>query len=238
MYHGFSRALSKHNWRLVRDSLLQNFLRCVSQFPFDFNILNIIFLTEPPKTSAYFNDIYKLLVSYVGGDKSLIRMNHVTPYGYRVSKFQIVFSRSWLSPRRLFDCWNLSFQIPFVIYFNSNKQIVSPPFDEGPQTLNKYARVIPKYPHEFHLIFLFIFRVAILPLLNKSFRMNGYKELRGFDRLQERHLSMLGYSVIQICYREWNSIHMNLPGAREHFLRNFLKKHKVLVDWIEMRQMQ
>lgn len=74
------------------------------------------------------------------------------------------------------------------------------------------------------------FRVAILPLFNNSFRMNGSKKLRGFDRLQERHLSMLGYTVIQICYREWNSIHMNLPGARENFLRNFLKKYNALTD--------
>lgn len=73
-----------------------------------------------------------------------------------------------------------------------------------------------------------IFRVAILPLFNHSFRFNETKGLRGFDRLQERHLSILGYNVVQICYREWNSIHMNLPGARENFLRSFLSKYNSL----------
>lgn len=68
------------------------------------------FTLDPPRSNAYFSDIYKMLVAYVDGDKSMVRTNHVTPYGYR---------------------------IPFVLYFNSNKQLVPPPFDEGPQTLNK-----------------------------------------------------------------------------------------------------
>ncbi|XP_055311762.1 uncharacterized protein LOC129574190 isoform X2 [Sitodiplosis mosellana] len=134
------------------------------------------------QSSPYFNDIYKMLLSYVGGDQNMIRTNHLTPYGYR---------------------------IPFVIYFNSHKQLVYPPFDEGSQSLNK---------------------VAIIPLLNHSFRLNDTKALRGFNRLQARHLSILGYDVVQICYREWNSIHMNLPGAREIFLRNFLNKYNPLIE--------
>lgn len=56
--------------------LLRIFVECLSF---------LIFLTEPPKSNAYFNEIYKLLVSFVGGDKSMVRKNHVTPYGYRVS---------------------------------------------------------------------------------------------------------------------------------------------------------
>lgn len=55
--------------------------------------------------------------------------------------------------------------------------------------------------------------------------------MRGFNRLQERNLNILGYDVIQICYREWNSIHMNLPGAREDFLRKFLNKYDRLINW-------
>lgn len=72
--------------------------------------------------------------------------------------------------------------------------------------------------------------MAILPLLNCSFRLNDAKGLRGFDRLQERHLSILGYEVVQICYREWNSIHMNLPGARQDFLKSFLNKYNSLLE--------
>lgn len=75
-----------------------------------------------------------------------------------------------------------------------------------------------------------IFRIAILPLSNHSFRLNDTKKIRGFDRLRERHLSILGYDVVQICYREWNSIHMNLPGAREEFLRKFLYKYNTLIN--------
>lgn len=62
-------------------------------FNFFFNIF-IIFPTEPPKSSAYFDDIYKLLVSLVDGDESLIRTNHIAPYGYRVSKSDFIFSPS------------------------------------------------------------------------------------------------------------------------------------------------
>lgn len=75
-----------------------------------------------------------------------------------------------------------------------------------------------------------IFRVAILPLANRSFRLNDKKNVRGFDRLQERHLSILGYDVVQICYREWNSIHMNLPGAREDLLRKYLYRYNTLTN--------
>lgn len=74
------------------------------------------------------------------------------------------------------------------------------------------------------------FRIAILPLLNHSFQWNDTSGLRGFYRLQERHLHILGYNVIQICYREWNSMTMTLPGAREHFLSNFLKKYSSITN--------
>lgn len=75
-----------------------------------------------------------------------------------------------------------------------------------------------------------VHRVAILPLWNKSYCLNKEKRLRGFDRLEERHLAILGYNVIQICYREWNSMHMNLPGARENFLKQFLTKYNKLIE--------
>ncbi|XP_031618149.1 FAST kinase domain-containing protein 1, mitochondrial-like [Contarinia nasturtii] len=149
---------------------------------FQQNFIEAQLVASPPKSNPYTNEIYKMLLSYVGGDKSMIRLNHKTPYGYR---------------------------IPFVVYFNSQRQLVSPPFDEGPQTLNK---------------------VAIIPLPKTPVQFNGRSNKRGIDILQERHLSILGYIVIQICYREWNSIYMDLPGAREEYLQNIFNKYKFLVS--------
>lgn len=45
----------------------------------------------------------------------------------------------------------------------------------------------------------------------------------GEQQLQERHLGILGFNVIQIFYGDWNKMHMNLPGAKETFLRKLLK---------------
>lgn len=41
--------------------------------------------------NVYFNDIYNLLLKSVGGDKSMIRLNHITPYGYRVKNIILLF---------------------------------------------------------------------------------------------------------------------------------------------------
>lgn len=75
-----------------------------------------------------------------------------------------------------------------------------------------------------------MFRVAVLPLQNNAFCLNSEKRLRGLGRLQERHLGILGYNVIQICYREWNSMHMNLPDARKNFLKNHLFNQKFYIE--------
>ncbi|XP_031637712.1 FAST kinase domain-containing protein 1, mitochondrial-like [Contarinia nasturtii] len=149
---------------------------------FQQNFIDAQLAANPPKLTPYMNKIYKMLLSYVGGDKSMIRLNHKTPYGYR---------------------------IPFVIYFNSQRQIVSPPVDEGPQTLDK---------------------VAIIPLPKQPVQFNGTSRKRGFDLLEELHLSMLGYIVIQICHREWNSIHMNFPGVREEYLKSAFNKYNLLLE--------
>lgn len=124
--------------------------------------------------------------------------------------------------------------MPFVIYFNSFKQLVQPPLDEGPQILNKYGFTFiyekKTYFHRFENKNHFVFRVAILPLSESAYCINREPRLRGGLLLQERHLGILGYDVIQVGYREWNSIHMGLPGAREGLLRNFLKKYKLLIE--------
>lgn len=75
-----------------------------------------------------------------------------------------------------------------------------------------------------------IYRVAILPLLEKDYCSNQERRIGGGMLHLERHLSILGYDVIQICHREWNSMHMSLPGARENLLRNFLKKYRLLIE--------
>lgn len=51
---------------------------------------------------------------------------------------------------------------------------------------------------------------------------NEKRWLKGETLLQERHLGILGYKVIQLCYREWNSMYMNLPGAKLNHLKCML----------------
>lgn len=46
------------------------------------------------------------------------------------------------------------FQIPFVLYFNTNKEIVRPPLDKNTQELTKYA---PFSVQEIHSILVFNF---------------------------------------------------------------------------------
>lgn len=43
----------------------------------------IMFLVVP-KNSKFRDDIFEMLLSFIG-DKSLIEIDHITPYGYRVS---------------------------------------------------------------------------------------------------------------------------------------------------------
>lgn len=50
----------------------------------------ILFLSVDIDRNPYFNDIYNLLLKLVGGDKNMIRLNHITPYGYRVIKIIIL----------------------------------------------------------------------------------------------------------------------------------------------------
>lgn len=72
----------------------------------------------------------------------------------------------------------------------------------------------PKLPTNFD-------RFAIIPLEKKSYCYNTNTP-HGEELLQERHLGMLGFNVIQICYGDWNKMHMNLPGAKTNLLRKLL----------------
>lgn len=115
------------------------------------------------------------------------------------------------------------FQIPFVLYFNTNKEIVRPPLDKNTQELTKYAFLsvhLSTCSTCFHFFFIF-HRFAIIPLENRSYTFDT-KTPRGEEQLQERHLGMLGYNVIKIFFDDWNKMHMSLPGEKLTFLRKIL----------------
>lgn len=70
-----------------------------------------------PQQSQFYNDVQKLLLTCIG-DRDLIQTDFVSPYGYRVGS---------PSGRVIFSTNSASFQIPFVIYLNSNNEIVRRP---------------------------------------------------------------------------------------------------------------
>lgn len=55
-----------------------------------------------------------------------------------------------------------------------------------------------------------------------SFCQNDFEHMRGKEALKERHLEMMGFKVIQINYSQWNSMYMNLPGAKGDYLKSLL----------------
>lgn len=69
---------------------------------------------------------------------------------------------------------------------------------------------------------LLSFRFAVLLLENGSYCVNSDTVLRGQEKLKQRHLEMLGFNVIQIQYRDWNKTQMNLPNAKQTFLKKIL----------------
>lgn len=58
---------------------------------------------------------------------------------------------------------------------------------------------------------------------NSKLDTNANYYLRGVEYLRERHLEILGYKVVHINLNEWNSMYMNLPGAKNDYLRNLLQ---------------
>lgn len=58
---------------------------------FLFILYLITFFSVDMERNVYFNEIYNLLLKFVGGDKSMIRLNHITPYGYRVTDRVFLF---------------------------------------------------------------------------------------------------------------------------------------------------
>lgn len=75
--------------------------------------------------------------------------------------------------------------------------------------------------HKFNYYF-FSLRFAIIPIHNKSQKRYIGRNLLGMDLLKERHLQMLGYRVVLITQKAWNSMYMNLPGAKDAFLKDMI----------------
>jgi len=47
--------------------------------------------------------------------------------------------------------------------------------------------------------------------------------MKGVEILRMRHLEILGYKVVHIRYNEWNSMYLNVEGAKLNYLKNLLK---------------
>lgn len=57
----------------------------------------------------------------------------------------------------------------------------------------------------------------------KSFSRYTGGLILGLAHLKERHLEILGYNVVLIPNNDWHKIYMNLPDAKEKFLKSKLK---------------
>lgn len=67
------------------------------------------------------------------------------------------------------------------------------------------------------------FRVAILLLKLDSFCENDLNALKGPDSMKIKHLEMMGYKVLHINEHDWNSKYMNVPGAKQNYLKCLLQ---------------
>lgn len=65
-------------------------------------------------------------------------------------------------------------------------------------------------------------RIAIL-LLNEKHLRKVDNEMRGYARMKQRHLEILGYRVIWIKKSFWNSMFMAEPEAKLSYLKSLLR---------------
>lgn len=146
----------------------------------------------PTIKNKFHVDIKNMLTSFLM-DQNLIKIDQVTPYGYRID---------------------------FVLHFDANHRPVPVPKHDG------FFENITKWVFldlfNLNLILFCLHRVAILLLKIDSFCQNNRSHLRGQEILRQRHLEILGYRVVQISYNEWNSMYMNLPGAKLNYLKKLL----------------
>lgn len=67
-------------------------------------------------------------------------------------------------------------------------------------------------------------RLAILPKTGGSYTLPDCQRMKGFDQLEARHLTTLGYNVMHIDSNEWYSKHMAFPEARKSFFEETFTK--------------
>lgn len=72
----------------------------------------------------------------------------------------------------------------------------------------------------------FFSRIAVIPVRKSSFNGHAGGLTLGLAHLKERHLQILGYHVVLISNNDWHKIYMNLPDAKEKFLKNKFKLEK------------
>lgn len=65
-------------------------------------------------------------------------------------------------------------------------------------------------------------RLAIIPVRNSVHRGDNVYSIMGENKLREKHLKTMGYHVLTLCYNDWNSMYMALPGAKVEYLREKL----------------
>lgn len=68
-----------------------------------------------------------------------------------------------------------------------------------------------------------ISKIAILLLKLDAFCDNDANFLKGSESLKMRHLEILGYKVVHIKIQEWNSMYLNISGAKKNYLINLLQ---------------
>lgn len=66
-------------------------------------------------------------------------------------------------------------------------------------------------------------KIAIVLLKPDAFCENDTSLMKGSESLRMRHLEILGYKVLQIKYNDWNSMYLNIEGAKQSFLKNLLQ---------------
>lgn len=67
----------------------------------------------------------------------------------------------------------------------------------------------------------FIFRIALLLLYEKDL-LKAEGELRGYLKMKQRHLEILGYRVIWIRKSVWNSMFMSEPDAKTLYVKSLI----------------
>ncbi|XP_023306330.2 FAST kinase domain-containing protein 1, mitochondrial [Lucilia cuprina] len=95
------------------------------------------------------------------------------------------------------------YQIDFVINFDKNKNPINAPVE---------TTMLDR-----------ITKVAILLLKLDSFCENDLNALRGPESMKIKHLEMMGYKVLHINEHDWNSKYMNVPGAKQNYLKCLLQ---------------